>query len=163
MKTKKQTKPTEETIEETIEEAFSKATAADNTVAGNCSKCNGPVISKWYVGGVRVGEYHECLNCGAKHFPSFGKTIKMDNDDDNLWADRIKKMKEDLEKTDKNYPTDDWTRWPYIPPSPTPCPNTPQYPGYPLWPDRSPYPYPIITCGTNTYTSRSLPGTIHLY
>lgn len=142
MKNKKEVKQTEEEI-------VAKAAEVDKTIAGNCSKCNGPVVSKWYVGGVRVGEYHECLNCGAKHFPSFGKTIEMDNDkkhDKIWWEKNTEKLKDDLIKGDEYWPNNT----PYTPVNPYPY----LYPTYPTNPYHYPYTYPIITC-YNGYASSS--------
>lgn len=154
IKIKKGIQKTEKATEP-VTEASNEVTEGSVEIAGNCSKCNGPVIFKWHVGGVRVGEYQECLNCRAKRFPSFGKVISMEPD--NIKLTPNKKIKDDFIKDDKDYPTDDsWTRWPYIPPSPTPCPSVPPYPNYPVWP------HPIITCGTNT-TTTFLSGAMYLH
>jgi hypothetical protein len=124
-------------------------------IAGNCSKCNGPVIRKMFIKDVPISEYHECLNCRAKCFPSFGKIIQMADDNpktlDIMWEKN--KNKEDLikswEKYDKMLPPNSYE----------PLPNT-----YPSWPDiyrypTSPYPYtyPTITCRSGSISTKDYP------
>jgi len=129
-------------------------------IVGNCSKCNGPVMSRCYIDGVKVGEYHECLNCGAKAFPQFGKVIDMDKDNPKTGDVKWRELTKDelLNDWDKNIPSKPYNPlpdthipthpWPYHDPNTSPY-NRPQYP----WPST----YPIITCGTGSYTSQNNP------